>query len=103
MYRLRAAISSIVLLLASVGSVGAQSKLTGVDAFVASSNALAKAASERIDLGRSTARLSSIKSAYTDALQKAELGKPFQISLNTNGLLCDSRTTGRRLRRQSTI
>jgi len=62
----------------------------GADAFVASANALAKSAAERVDLGRSMARLNQIKLALTTKFISAGAGGTIKLdTLDERALLCD--------------
>ena len=65
---------------------------TGADAFVASAHALAKSANERIELGRSNARLEIVRLALTDQLIRAKSGDVIRFNnLNEVLLLCGVR------------
>lgn len=80
----------MILTLAWTPYASGQSLPPGADAFVASANALAKSADERVDLGRAKARLMQIKLALTQQLLlptppvKSQL-----ISLDEVKVLCD--------------
>ena len=77
---------------ASILPAGAQSALPApVDAFVVSANSLAKAAAERADLGRATARLNQIRQEVTDKLLAARTGDPIRLTIVHETLLCEPR------------
>jgi hypothetical protein len=88
-----AAITAAVVLV-HVAGVQAQSILpTAVDAFVASADALAKSASEPVDLGRATLRLDKVRLALTNKLLTAKSNDTIQIdSLDEADILCGTRT-----------
>lgn len=82
---------AISLTVPTVG-VRAQSALPpAVDAFVSASNALAKAANERVDLGRSTERLTLLRSALTQALLDKPNPAKISIQVDLTAFLCDVR------------
>lgn len=62
-----------------------------VDAFIAASNALAKSADERVDLGRATARMNMIRSALTANLLKKPSPAKLTVPLVVSTLVCDIR------------
>jgi hypothetical protein len=64
----------------------------GVDAFVASTDALAKSAAERVDLGRAAERLQTIRAALTSKLLAANSKDKLLLDqLNERMLLCAPR------------
>jgi len=80
----------VAMLAGVIVPAGAQSALPpAVDAFVASANALAKSAGERVDLGR--ARLTMIRRELTNVLLAARAGIPLRLALDNEILLCDAR------------
>src|SRR5262245_30498680 len=89
---IRTAALIVVLSLGSAASSDravAQVFPPGADAFVASANALAKSAAERVDLGRSTARLNQIRLSLTQKLISAGGGDTIRLSdLDEVRLLC---------------
>jgi hypothetical protein len=76
-----------------IGSASGQSVLPpAADAFVAGANALAKSASERVDLGRANARLNSLQTDFTEKLLATKSAKPtFTLGADESKLLCDTR------------
>jgi hypothetical protein len=78
----------IIVLLVQIGH--AQALPPGADAFVASANALAKSASERVELGRATTRISYIKLLLTNKLIAAKASDTIKFTdLSERVLLCN--------------
>lgn len=65
---------------------------TGAVAFMAAANALAKSASEAVELGRATARLDAIRHALTVNVLSADANEAFKIgALDETLILCNFR------------
>lgn len=91
--------TNIVIVLALLLGVGAPANgiaetalPPSVDAFVASSAALAKSGNDLVDLGRSTDRLDRIRAALTEQIEQAALGAVVNLKdLDEVILLCTPR------------
>jgi hypothetical protein len=83
--------TSSILLMQNSAAPAETSLPSAVDAFVTASNALAKAATERVDLGRATQRLLVVRAALTAKLLEKPDAK-FSLPLQTSAILCDVRT-----------
>lgn len=96
LYRMNAPLLGLILLIliqsgtsTTVSAQGAPGYPPGADAFVASANALAKSATERVDLGRSSARLDQIRRSLTNKLLVAGSGATVSLAdLDEVRLLC---------------
>lgn len=81
-----------VVLLAPANRAWSQTALPpAVDAFVAASDALARAADERVDLGRATERMNMIRASLTTSLLKRPSPAKITIPLALPNLLCSAR------------
>ncbi len=85
----RTALAAAALAIGATSAASAQALPPGADAFVASANALARSASERVDLGRATARLDVLRHAVTEKLLAAGAGQTIYLdTLDEQALLC---------------
>ena len=69
----------------------AQQLPPAVDAFVSSSNALVKATTESVELGRASERLTRIRAELTSELLTAKAAPNIRLSIDLDALICEAR------------